>query len=293
VLDQALLRPGRFDRRIQVTLPTVEGRRQILKIHAKDVCLAQDADLERIAQITPGFSGADLANIVNEAALLAVRRDSDAVAKADLELAIERVVAGLQRKMPLSPEVRRKVAYHEGGHALVAQLLPGTDPVHKVSIIPTAKGALGYTMQMPEEDPYLLGQRELEDRLAVLLGGRSAELLIVGEASTGAANDLERATELARRMVTEFGMTESLGPVRYAPQAGMGYLGQMAGVRTEISPETAATVDRETRRLVEDAQSRAMGLLREHEDLLHQVAETLLAQESINGDEIARIVERA
>ena len=292
VLDQALLRPGRFDRRIQVTLPTVEGRRQILKIHAKDVRLAEDADLERMAQITPGFSGADLANIVNEAALLAVRRDSDAVAMRDLELAIERVVAGLQRKMPLSDKVRRKVAYHEGGHALVAQLLPNTDPVHKVSIIPTAMGALGYTMQMPEEDQYLLGKRELEERLAVMLGGRSAELLIVGEASTGAANDLERATELARRMVTEFGMTEALGPMRYAPQAGMGYLGRMAGVRQEMSPETASTVDRETRRLVEAAQEQAMGLLREHEGMLDQVAETLLAQETISGAEIAQIVER-
>jgi cell division protease FtsH len=293
VLDQALLRPGRFDRRIQVTLPTVEGRRQILKIHSKEVRLDDDADLERMAQITPGFSGADLANIVNEAALLAVRRDSDTVAMVDLELAIERVVAGLQRKMPLSDKVRRKVAYHEGGHALVAQLLPDTDPVHKVSIIPTAKGALGYTMQMPEEDQYLLGQRELEERLAVMLGGRSAEMLIVGEASTGAANDLERATELARRMVTEFGMTEALGPVRYAPQAGAGYLGRMAGVRPELSPETSAAVDRETRRLVEAAQSQAMDLLREHEGLLHQVAQTLLEQETISGDEIAQIVEGA
>jgi cell division protease FtsH len=293
MLDQALLRPGRFDRRIQVTLPTVEGRRQILNIHAKDVRLDADADLERLAQITPGFSGADLANIVNEAALLAVRRDSDSVAMADLELAIERVVAGLQRKMPLSPKVRRKVAYHEGGHALVAQLLPDTDPVHKVSIIPTAKGALGYTMQMPEEDQYLLGQRELEERLAVLLGGRAAEQLIVGEASTGAANDLERATELARRMVTEFGMAEALGPVRYAPQAGAGYLGRMAGVRPELSPETAAAVDRETRQLIESAQNQALALLREHKGLLHQVAETLLDQETISGDEIARIVAEA
>jgi len=293
VLDQALLRPGRFDRRIQVTLPTVEGRRQILKIHSKEVRLDEDVDLERMAQITPGFSGADLANIVNEAALLAVRRNNDTVAMADLELAIERIVAGLQRKMPLSETVRRKVAVHEGGHALVAQLLPGTDPVHKVSIIPTAKGALGYTLQMPEEDQYLLGQHELEERLAVLLGGRSAELLIWGEPSTGAANDLERATELARRMVTEFGMAEALGPVRYAPEAGAGYLGRMAGLRPELSPETAAAVDRETRRLVEAAQARAMDLLRENEGLLHAVAETLLEQETISGDEIARIVEGA
>ena len=289
ILDKALLRPGRFDRQIQVTLPTETGRRQILDIHTRAVQLGDDVDLGRLAQITPGFSGADLANIVNEAALLAVRRDSDAVSMGDFDLAIERVVAGLQRKVPLKDAVRRKVAYHEGGHALVAQLLPHTDPVHKVSIIPTAKGALGYTMQMPEEDQYLLGEQELKERMAVMLGGRAAELLIFGEPSTGAANDLERVTELARRMVTEFGMTEALGPVRYAPNTGSGYLQAQMGLRQEVSPETATLVDAETRRLVEEAQGQAMALLRTHEEALHEVARVLQAREVINGEEIARI----
>ncbi len=289
ILDKALLRPGRFDRQIQVGLPTEEGRRQILKIHTRNVKLGPDVDLDRLAQITPGFSGADLANVVNEAALLAVRRNSDSVSMADFDLAIERVVAGLQRKMPLKDEVKRRVAYHEGGHALVAQLLPHTDPVHKVSIIPTAKGALGYTMQMPEEDQYLLSKEELEERMAVMLGGRAAELLIFGEPSTGAANDLERATELARRMVTEFGMTKALGPVRYAASAGMEYLQTQIGLRQEISPETAAIIDQETRRLVEEAQKRATDLLRENEAALHQVAQALQEREVIGGDEIARI----
>jgi cell division protease FtsH len=289
ILDKALLRPGRFDRRIQVTLPTAEGRRQILGIHTQDVRLDQDADLDRLAQITSGFSGADLANIVNEAALLAVRHDSDAVSMSDFDLAIERVIAGLQRKMPLKPKVKSKVAYHEGGHALVAQLLPNTDPVHKVSIIPTAKGALGYTMQMPEEDQYLLGEQELKERMAVMLGGRAAELMIFGEPSTGAVNDLERATELARRMVTEFGMTEALGPVRYASSAGTSYLQVPIGLRQEISPETAAAVDKEIRRLIEEAQERATELLHAHESALHDVAWTLQEHEIVGGDEIARI----
>ena len=291
ILDKALLRPGRFDRQIQVVLPTEVGRRQILEIHTRDIALGPDVDLDRIAQITPGFSGADLANIVNEAALLAVRRDSDQVSMVDLDLAIERIIAGLQRKMPLRDEVKRKVAYHEGGHALVAQLLPRTDPVHKVSIIPTAKGALGYTMQMPEEDRYLLGQGELQERMAVMLGGRAAELLLFGEPSTGAANDLQRATELARRMVTEFGMTEALGPVRYAADAGMGYLGAQVGLRQELSPETASLIDHEVRRLVDEAQAQAMDLLRAHKAALHEIARVLQEREVINGKEIAQIAE--
>ncbi len=289
VLDKALLRPGRFDRQIQVTLPTEEGRKQILVIHTRQVSLRDDVDLDRLAQITPGFSGADLANIVNEAALLAVRRKSDAVSMADFDLAIERVVAGLQRKMPLRDDVRRRVAYHEGGHALVAQLLPHTDPVHKVSIIPTAKGALGFTLQMPEEDQYLMGEEELKERMAVMLGGRAGELIIFEEPSTGATNDLARATDLARRMVTEFGMSANLGPVRYLNDAGMGYLGGTPGLRQEISPETATMIDREVKNLVEGAQKWAIEILREHSDALEQVARILEAREVISGEEIARI----
>ncbi|HOU12197.1 MAG TPA: ATP-dependent zinc metalloprotease FtsH [Anaerolineae bacterium] len=292
ILDRALLRPGRFDRQIQVGLPTEVGRRQILDIHTKGVQLGPDVDLGRIAQITAGFSGADLANIVNEAALLAVRSEREAVTMGDFDLAIERVVAGLQRKITLKPELKRRVAYHEGGHALVAQLQPDTDPVHKVSIIPTAKGALGYTMQMPEEDTYLMSRRELEERLAVILGGRAAELLIFNDTSTGAANDLEVVTALARRMVTEFGMTEALGPVRYAMDAGTSYLGRFDGLRQDISPETATLIDKETRRIIEDAERRAVELLQQHSDALHEIARILQEKEVISGDEIKRLAQK-
>ena len=289
VLDTALLRPGRFDRQIQVGLPTDIGRRQILDIHTRTVSLAEDADLKRIAQITAGFSGADLANIVNEAALLAVRSERDAVTMVDFDLAIERVVAGLQRKMTLKPATRRRVAYHEGGHALVAQLQPGLDPVHKVSIIPTAKGALGYTLQMPDEDTYLLSKRELEERLSVMLAGRAAEQLVFNEVSTGAANDLERATDIARRMVTEFGMTDALGPVRYANPVGMNYLGQVGGLRQDISPDTAKLIDQETRRIIESAEAHAVELLQHSIEALHEIARILLDKEIISGEEVKRI----
>ena len=293
ILDRALLRPGRFDRQVQVSMPTEEGRRQILAIHTRDVRLAEDVDLERVAQITAGFSGADLANIVNEAALLAVRSEREAVTMGDFDLAIERVVAGLQRKVTLKPELKRRVAYHEGGHALVAQLQPNTDPVHKVSIIPTAKGALGYTLQMPEEDTYLMSKHELEERLAVILGGRASELLVFNDTSTGAVNDLQVATSLARRMVTEFGMTEALGPVRYAPDEGTGYLARLEGMRSDVSPETATLIDKETRRIIEDAERRAVRLLQQHSETLHEIARILQEKEVISGDEIERLAKKA
>ena len=290
VLDKALLRPGRFDRQIQVVLPTEAGRREILDIHTREVKLADEVDLTDLSKITAGFSGADLANLVNEAALLAVRHDHDAVTMDDFDLALERVIAGLQRKVTLKGEVRRKVAYHEGGHALVAYLQPDTDPVHKVSIIPTSKGALGYTLQMPDEDTYLLGKDELMQRMAVMLGGRAAELVVFDELSTGAANDLERVTQLARRMVTEFGMTEALGPVRYSGDPSMGgYLGRMGNLRQDISPETQKLIDSEIRRIVDEAQSRAVDLLRGHADALHGVAEHLIEHEVVSGDQITEI----
>src|SRR5690606_18284693 len=214
--------------------------------------------------------------------LLAVRRRSDVVTMRDFDLAIERVVAGLQRKTPLRDEVRRKVAYHEAGHALVAHLLPTPDQVHKVSIIPTAKGALGYTMQMPEEDQYLLGEQQLRERMAVLLGGRAAELLIFAEPTTGAANDLEVATQLARRMVTEFGMTASLGPVRYVTPAGMGYLGAQPTLRSELGPDTATLIDKEVRLLIDSAQEQALDLLRANIEALHEIARVLQEEEEIS-----------
>ncbi len=290
ILDAALLRPGRFDRQVQVTLPTEGGRKEILKIHTRNMPLGEDADLERIARITPGFSGADLANIANEASLLAVRKDRESITMEDFDLAIERVIAGLQRKVPLRKELREKVAFHEGGHALVAQLLPCTDPVHKVSIIPTAKGALGYTMQMPEEDQYLIGEKELLSRMAVMLGGRASELLIFQEASTGASNDLERVTDLARRMVTEFGMSEKLGPLRLALPAGSGYLGVHQGNRQDLSPETTTLIDAEIRRLVQEAHEKAFSLLEKYEKALREIARVLQEEEVIQGERIRDIV---
>ena len=291
ILDQALLRPGRFDRQIQVVLPTEEGREEILKIHTKKIPLSEDVDLKSIAKVTPGFSGADLANIANEASLLAARHNAEKVTTNDFDLAIERVVAGLQRKTPLTPEVRKKVAYHETGHALVACYLPGSDPVHKVSIIPTTKGALGYTMQMPTEDQYLIGENELKNRMAVMLGGRAAELLVFSEPTTGASNDLERATEIARRMVTEFGMSKKLGPVRYAASS-MTYLNGASSNREDIGEDTFLIIDEEIRRLVIEAQNQAQNILQEHEKVLHEVAKVLQEKEVINNDEIKAIVER-
>ena len=288
ILDQALVRPGRFDRQIQVTLPTEAGRLEVLKIHARNIPMNGDTDLKRIAKITSGFSGADLANIINEASLLAVRREAKNVEMEDLDLAIERVVAGLQKKTPLSPQIRRKVAYHEVGHALSAHYLNPADPVHKISIIPTAKGALGYTMQMPEEDQYLITEEELKTRMAVMLGGRAAELLIFNESSTGASNDLERVTMLARRMITEFGMSEKLGPVRYSNTEGM-YLQTGSTNRTDLSPETLSCIDEEIRGLLKEAQQSAMNILIGHRAVLDAVAELLQEKEVILGEEIKKI----
>jgi cell division protease FtsH len=289
VLDKALLRAGRFDRQIEVPLPTEKGRRQILEIHARPVPLGQDVDLDTLARITAGFSGADLANLVNEAALMAVRRESTTVDMEDFNLAIERIVAGLQRDTPLEGETRKKVAYHEGGHALVSQLLPLTDKVHKVSIIPTSKGALGYTMEMPEEDRFLMSKPALEQRLAVMLGGRVAELLIFEETSTGASNDLERATLIARRMVTELGMSDKLGPVRYVGPAGLGYLGSQASALS-LSPETERMIDEEIRAILDQAQTDAMALLSENEAALREIARVLQDKEVISGETVAQIV---
>ena len=289
ILDPALVRPGRFDRQIQVTLPTEPGRLEILSIHTQGMPLGEDVKLERLAKITTGFSGADLANIVNEASLLAIRRAASTIAMIDFDLAIERVVAGLQRKTPLSDEVRKKVAYHEVGHALTAYYLTGSDPVHKISIIPTSKGALGYTMQMPEEDRYLISESELRERLAVMLGGRASELILFNEASTGAANDLERATEMARRMVTEFGMSKKLGPVRYAAAAG-GYLQSGVTARKDLSPTTVSSIDEEIGALLHDAQETSTKILQDHLDVLHHVAQFLQDKEVMSGDQLASIV---
>lgn len=288
ILDQALIRPGRFDRQIQVNLPAESGRLEILTIHTQTMPLHDDVDLGRIAKVTSGFSGAELANIANEASLLAVRRNAVTITMDDFDLAIERVIAGLQRKTPLAGDIRKKVAYHEVGHALAAYYLTGTDPVHKVSIIPTAKGALGYTLQMPEEDRYLIGENELKSRMSVMLGGRAAELLIFEEASTGASNDLERATEMARRMITEFGMSAKLGPVRYAASAAT-YLQSNVSSRNDLSPATVSAIDEEIRFLLNEAQTKANTILTTHLAVLHEVAAVLQNEEVISGDRIAKI----
>jgi cell division protease FtsH len=290
VLDPALLRPGRFDRQVSVELPDVVGREEILRIHSRAVILAPEADLATVARITPGFSGADLANVVNEAALLAARKEKESVGPDDFDEAIERVVAGSERRTRvMNQHEKAVVAAHEAGHALVASLLPGIDPVHKVSIVPRGR-ALGYTWQRPTEDRYLMTETELKNRLTVLVAGRVAELLTFREVSTGAADDFARATDLARRMVTEYGMSSVLGPARLAADPQSAYLGAQMGLDMRISPETAAQVDAETRRLVEEAVSRARELLASHPVALGRLAETLCDQETVDGSQIAAIL---
>jgi cell division protease FtsH len=290
VLDQALLRAGRFDRQVTVGNPDVVGRQQILRIHSKNVKLDPEFDIERAARMTPGFSGADLANIMNEAALLAARRNAEHVTVRDFEAAIERIVAGLeQRTKMLNEEVKRAVAYHEAGHALVAQLVPKADPVSKISIVPRSRGSLGYTMQMPEEDRYLVKKDELLDRIAVMMGGRAAETIVYNEISTGAADDINRATELARRMVTEWGMSEKLGWVRYAGQ-GLQYLGGVMDDNASLSPETREMIDTEVKRIVTEQVERAQGILTQHRDALEMLTEELLRCETVDGSAVAAAV---
>jgi cell division protease FtsH len=290
VLDQALLRAGRFDRQVTVGNPDVVGRQQILRIHSKNVKLDPDFDIERAARMTPGFSGADLANIMNEAALLAARRNADFVMIRDFEAAIERIVAGLeQRTKMLNEDVKRAVAYHEAGHALVAQLVPKADPVSKISIVPRSRGSLGYTMQMPEEDRYLIKKDELLDRIAVMMGGRAAETIIYNEISTGASDDINRATDLARRMVTEWGMSEKLGWVRYAGQ-GLQYLGGVMDDNASLSPETREAIDSEVKRIVTEQVERAQAILTQHRDALEMLTEELLRCETVDGSAVAAAV---
>lgn len=286
VLDPALLRAGRFDRQIAVGNPDMTGRLQILRIHARGLKLAPDFDLEQAARMTPGFSGADLENVMNEASLRAARRDADAITLLDFEAAIERVVAGFeQRTHVMNPQVRTTVAYHESGHALVAALVPHADPVGKISIIPHSRGALGYTIQTPTEDSYLFTSAQLEDRLATLLGGRAAEVVAFGVISTGASDDIQKATELARRMVIEFGMSPKLGSVNYAGQS-LQYLGEGVQVNTQASPETTRIIDGEVQRIIAEQYQRAQDLLRQHRNALEKLAQQLLAQETVDGSAV-------
>jgi cell division protease FtsH len=291
VLDPALLRPGRFDRQVLVDKPDVKGREAILKIHVRQVKLADGVDLRVIAQRTAGFAGADLANLVNEAALLAARRDRPAVVTGDFEEAIDRIVAGLEKKRAMNPRERRRVAFHESGHAIVATVLPGLDPVHKISIVQRGFGALGYTMQLPVEDRYLLSQSDLEHQLAVLLGGRAAESLVFGEVSTGAQNDLLRATDIARAMVTEFGMSEAVGPVNHEGRRRSPFLEtQMAPERGIHAEETARVIDSEIKRIIDAADASARQILTERRGILDDLSERLLVKEVIEGDEVRELL---
>ena len=291
VLDPALLRAGRFDRQVLGDRPDRRGRLEILRVHIKKIQTAPDLDLEAVAAMTPGFTGADLANLVNEAALAATRRKANATTLDDFTQAIERIVAGLEKKSRiLSPAERDRVAHHEMGHTLVAMSLPGTDPVQKVSIIPRGIGALGYTMQRPTEDRYLISQRELENRLAVLLGGRAAESLVYGDVSTGAADDLARATQMARDMVVRFGMDEALGPVAYEPERGSFLAGQMPVWRPKTYGEgTAEAIDRAIKTFVENAFRTAVGILEKNRAVLEDGARDLLARETLGQPELDRL----
>ncbi len=292
VLDPALLRPGRFDRQVLVDKPDVKGREDILRIHAKGVKIGDDVDLKVVAARTAGFAGADLANLVNEAALLAARGDKTAVTMKDFESAIDRLIAGLEKKRVMSVKEREIVAYHESGHAIVATLLPGLDPVHKISIVQRGFGALGYTMQLPIEDRYLMQRQDLEHQLAVLLGGRSAEEIALQDISTGAQNDLQRATDIARAMVTEFGMSDSLGVVNYDANRRQRFLDiPMPQERGLYSEETAQTIDAEIKRLVTDAHNTAQRILTENREKLERVTRRLLEVEVMEGEELRRLLE--
>ena len=293
ILDQALLRAGRFDRQVLVDRPDKKGRLDILKVHVKKVTLAQDIDLEQVAALTTGFSGADLANLVNEAALAATRRKASAVELQDFTAAIERIVAGLEKKSRvLNPKERETVAYHEMGHALVALALPGTDPVHKISIIPRGIGALGYTLQRPTEDRFLMTRADLEHKIAVLLGGRAAEKLVFGELSTGAADDLARATDIARDMITRFGMDEGLGYIAFEAQRPR-FLDtpELAHGGCRVAESTQARIDQAIRDIVMGVFERAYRILDTNRAVLERCARELLARETLDENDILQLTQ--
>ena len=291
VLDPALLRPGRFDRQVLVDKPDVKGREEILRIHTKSVKLSQQIELRIIAARTAGFAGADLANLVNEAALLAARKDKTAVDMSDFDEAIDRLIAGLEKKRVMSQREREIVAYHESGHAIVATSIPGMDPVHKISIVQRGFGALGYTMQLPLEDRYLMQRQELLAQLAVLLGGRTAEEIALGEISTGAQNDLQRATDIARSMVTEWGMSDALGAIHYDNPKRSRFLDIPIGPeRGAYAEDTARLIDSEVKRIMTDAHNEARRLLTDKRDLLERVTRRLLDIEVMEGDELRAIL---
>jgi cell division protease FtsH len=290
VLDPALLRPGRFDRQVVVNRPDLRGRSEILKVHTKKVPIASNVELEKIARGTPGFSGADLENLVNEAALWAARQNKKEVEVIDFEMAKDKVLMGAERKsMILSDEEKRTTAYHEAGHALMAKLLPGTDPVHKVTIIPRGR-ALGVTMQLPTDDRHNYSKEFLYNNLAILMGGRVAEELILKHITTGAGNDIERATDLARKMVCEWGMSEKLGPLTFGRKEEEIFLGRELTTKRDFSDQVALEIDLEIKRLVTENYERAKRLLTEHMRSLKALAEALLEKEVLDAPEIDQIL---
>ncbi|MCB4377160.1 ATP-dependent zinc metalloprotease FtsH [Synechococcus sp. MU1650] len=292
VLDAALLRPGRFDRQVLVDRPDLSGRKTILEIYAKKVKLAPGVDLDSVAQATSGFAGADLANLVNEAALLAARAMRTSVEQQDLGEAIERVVAGLEKKSRvLQADEKKVVAYHEVGHAIVGHLMPGGSKVAKISIVPRGMSALGYTLQLPTEERFLNSKEELQGQIATLLGGRSAEEIVFGKITTGAANDLQRATDLAEQMVGTYGMSDTLGPLAYDKQGGGRFLGGGNNPRRSVSDATAQAIDKEVRGLVDQAHDDALAILRENMALLETIAQKILEKEVIEGDDLKHMLE--
>ena len=287
ILDPALLRPGRFDRRIVVDRPDILGREAILKVHARGKPLAKDVDIKVLARRTPGFVGSDLANLVNEAALLASRKGKKEIGMEELEVAIDRVIAGPERKSRLISEKEKEIiAYHESGHALVAKLLPNCDPVHKVSIIPRGNAALGYTLQLPTQDRYLISKLELMDRLAVLLGGRVAEDIVFKDVTTGAQNDLERATKIARQMVTEYGMSNTIGPITLGRKEHQIFLGRDISEQRDYSEEIANKIDKEVKNIIESAYTRAKDILTKNKRKLKKIARNLMERETLEGKEL-------
>ncbi len=290
ILDPALLRPGRFDRHVVIDRPDLEGRKGILRVHARGKPFDENVELDVIARRTPGFTGADLANVVNEAALLAARRSKRAITMPEVEEAIDRVMAGPERKSRVMNErEKRMIAYHEGGHALVAHVLPNTDPVHKISVIPRGR-ALGYTLTLPEEDKFLMTREELSDELAMLLGGRVAEELIVGDLTTGAANDIERATKVARQMVTEYGMSDALGPLTLGQKQHEVFLGRDFAATPDYSEQVAFEIDSEVRRLIDEAHDDALEILREHRAKLDEIAAALMEHETIEKEDLVKVL---
>jgi cell division protease FtsH len=289
VLDPALLRPGRFDRQIQVDAPDLSGRRQILAVHSRGKPLDEGIDLTSVARRTPGFSGADLANVLNEAALLAARTGKKSISDADLDEAIDRVIAGPQRRTRLMSEKEKLItAYHEGGHALVAAALPGTDPVHKITILPRGR-ALGYTMVLPDEDKYSQTRSEMLDKLAYMLGGRAAEEMVFHDPTTGAGNDIEKATSMARAMVTQYGMTERLGAIKLGDSGGEPFLGRDMGHQRDYSEDIAAIVDEETKKFLAAAHQEAFDILEENRDVLDALVLELLDKETLDKAQVAEV----